>query len=48
MTERERDERDLKILRSYEFGAAKKRLAEEYNVPVSYIGELLKEAFGDE
>lgn len=44
MTERERDERDLAMLRLHESGATLKELSELFDVPPSYVWELVKEA----
>lgn len=44
MTERERDERDLAILRDYEAGAPKAHLMRDYGVTRHYIYKLIEEA----
>jgi hypothetical protein len=44
MTERERDERDLAMLRLHENGATLQEVAELFNVPASYVWALVKEA----
>ena len=47
MTERERDERDLVILRDYEGGTPKTHLMRNYGVTKSYIYKLIGEALDD-
>ena len=44
MTERERDERDLSILRDYEAGTSKKALRDTHGVTRHYLDKLLKES----
>ena len=44
MTERERDERDLAILREYDAGMSKKALRDTHGVTRHYLDKLLKEA----
>ena len=44
MTEREKDERDLAILRDYEAGTPKAELMRNYGVARSYIYKLIEEA----
>ena len=44
MTERERDERDLAILREYDAGMSKKALRDTHGVTRHYLDKLLKES----
>jgi hypothetical protein len=44
MTERERDERDLQILRLLDDGATKASIMRVYKVTLQYINKLLKES----
>ena len=44
MTEREKDERDLAILREYEAGKPKTHLMREHGVTKHYVYKLIKEA----
>ena len=44
MTERERDERDLNILREYEGGISFHAILHRYGVTTAYLKRLLREA----
>lgn len=44
MTERERDERDLVILKQYEMGVSKAELIRRHGVVRKYLDRLIKEA----
>ena len=44
MTEREKDERDLAILRDYEAGTSKAKLMRDYGVTRHHVYKLLGEA----
>ena len=44
MTERQKDERDLRILAQYEAGTSKAELIRQHGVSKSYVYKLIKEA----
>ena len=46
VNERERDERDLQILRALEEGATRAGVARAYKVSLQYIDELVRESRG--
>lgn len=46
MNERERDERDLQILRALDEGATRAGVARAYKVSLQYIDELVRESRG--
>ena len=46
VNERERDERDLQILRALEEGATRAGVARAYKVSLQYIAKLVRESRG--
>ena len=46
VNERERDERDLQILRALDDGATRAGVARAYKVSLQYIDELVRESRG--
>ena len=48
MTEREKDERDLRILKQYEMGVSKLELMRRHDVGKKYLYKFLREALADE
>jgi hypothetical protein len=48
MTEREKDERDLRILKQYEMGVSKLELMRRHDVGKKYLYKFLREALVDE
>lgn len=46
MNERERDERDLQILRALDEGATRAGVARAYRVSLQYIAKLVRESRG--
>ncbi len=47
LTERQKDERDLQVLKDYDDGASVDILAHRYRTTQCYVKRLLKEALGD-
>ena len=47
MTEREKDERDLAILRLADAGAVPSEIAEMFKVDADYVAALIREARND-
>lgn len=47
MTERDKDERDLRILKQYEMGTPKAHLVKRFGVTKHHVYKLIKEALDD-
>lgn len=48
MTEREKDERDLRILKQYEMKVPVRELARRHNTTREHVDRLIEEALGDD